>query len=238
MTVCECNHLTNFAAVLDMSERIWIEDLIDKNITHINDVIESLEVIECNTKSDNSLNTSEDLRKIVDFIIKLQNFIDSGEKVLNITIALNITNNLMKVYNNLINQNNAWINTTVDEKTTIFSDLLHYVEKSSHISLPFIGNTNETIEFKNQNIFLKIFSPNCSEKIIFESSGSSIEISNDIYFNGSDECYDYGIGYAINKLGDYLSVGNFGINSNIISLSINNTNKTIQITDEFKARIR
>jgi len=94
MTVCECNHLTNFAALM---EKNWIDDLINRNITDINDVIESLNVIKEHIENDNSLNTSYELRKIVDFIIKLQNFVDSDEKQLNFTIALNITNDFMRV---------------------------------------------------------------------------------------------------------------------------------------------
>jgi len=214
--------------------------LIDKNITNINYVIEFLEVINNNTESDNSLNTSDELKKIVYFMIRLQNFIDSGEEVLNISMALKITNDFLNAYNNIINQNNAWINTTVDQKTKIASQLLLYVQKCSYISRLFINETNEIIQFKNQNILVQIYSTNCSQRIIFESNGSSIEIPNEIYFDGSDECYDYGVGYAINKLGDYLSAGISGkdINTNIIAFSINNTNKTIQINNGSKVRIR
>jgi hypothetical protein len=213
--------------------------LIDRNITDINDVTESLEVINNKTESDDSLNTSDELNKIVYIMIKLQNFIDSGEIVLNKSMSLKITNDFLNAYNNIINQNNAWINTTVDEKTKIASQLLLYVQKCSYISRLFINDTNEPIEFPNQNILIKIYSTNCSQSIIFESNGSSIEIPNEIYFDGSDECYDYGVGYAINKLGDYLSAGIFGkdINTNIIAFSINNTNKTIQINNGSKVRI-
>jgi hypothetical protein len=103
-----------------------------------------------------------------------------------------------------------------------------------------MNGTNEIIEFNNRNIFLKIYSTNCSESIVFESNGSSIGIPNEIYFDGSDECYDYGIGYAVNKLGDYLSVVNqeLDINTKIIAFSINNTNKTISLNDSLKVKIR
>jgi hypothetical protein len=243
MTVCRCNHLTNFAAVVDKREETnnsWVDDLIDRNITDINDVVESLEDIERHTESDNSLNTSDELKKIVDFMIKLQNFVDSDQKELNLILTLNITNDFMRVFNNLINQNNAWINTTVDERPEIASNILVYVQKSSYISRPFMNVTNETIEFNYQNIFMKIYSTNCSERIVFESNGSSIEIPKELHFNGSDECYDYGVGYAINKLGSYLSARNsgFDIDTNIIAFSINNTNKTIQLNGGLKVRIK
>ncbi len=236
MTVCECNHLTNFAAVVDKK---WIDDLIEREITNINDVIDSLENINTNTESDNSLNTSDELRKIVDFITKLQNFVDSNEKILNISSALNITNDFMSAYNKLINQNNAWIKTTIDEKPIIASNILLYIQKSSYISRSFMNGTNEIIEFNNQNIFMKIYSTNCSQNIVFESNGSSIEIPNGMYFNGSDECYDYGVGYAINKLGSHLSTKNseIDIDTNIIAFSINNANKTNLINDGLKVKI-
>jgi hypothetical protein len=66
--------------------------LIDRNITDINDVIKALEDIGRNTESDDSLNTLNELRIIVDFLMKLQNFFDSDDKELNFTIALIITN--------------------------------------------------------------------------------------------------------------------------------------------------
>jgi len=139
----------------------------------------------------------------------------------------------------LINQKNAWINATNDEKKNIASNLLLYVQKSSYISRPFMNGTNEIIEFNNRNIFLKIYSTNCSESIVFESNDNSIEIPKQIYFDGSDECYDYGVGYAINKLGDYLSADNseIDINTNIIAFSIINTNKTNLINDGLKVKI-
>ncbi len=237
MTVCECNHLTNFAAVVDKK---WIDDLIDRNIRDINDVIKALEDIGRNTESDDSLNILNKLGIIVDFLMNLQKFIDSEEIELSLTLAFNMTNDFMKAYNNLINQNNAWINAMDDEKKNIASNLLLYVQKSSYISRPFMNGTNEIIEFNNRNIFLKIYSTNCSESIVFESNGSSIGIPNEIYFDGSDECYDYGIGYAVNKLGDYLSVVNqeLDINTKIIAFSINNTNKTISLNDSLKVKIR
>jgi hypothetical protein len=231
MTVCECNHLTNFAAVVEKNN--WIDDLIDRNITDIEEVIESLEDININTESDNSLETSEELKKIVDFMIKLQNFVDSDQKMLNITSALIITNDFMKVYNNLINQNSAWIQSSVDEKSNIASNLLLFIQKASYISRPFMNGANEIIEFKNRNIFMKIYSTNYSESTVFESNGSSIEIPKGIHF-------DYGVGYAINKLGDYLSAKNseIDINTNIIAFSIRNTNKTIPINDGLKVRFK
>jgi hypothetical protein len=233
--------LTNFAAfVRERINNSWIDDLIEKNISDINDVIEALENIESHTESDNSLKTSEELRKIVDFVMKLQNFVDSNNKGLNSTLALNITNNFMKVYNNLINQNNAWINTTVDEEPEIASNILLYVQKSSYISHPFMNGTNEIIEINNTNIFMKIYSTNCSQRIVFEFNDSSIEIPNEIYFDGNDECYDYGVGYVINKLSSHLFAENseIEINTNIIAFSINNVNKTVQINNGLNVKIK
>jgi hypothetical protein len=214
--------------------------LIDKEITDINDVVDSLHIINNNTESDNSLNTLEELKKIVDFMINLQNFIDSKNEELNISLALNLTNDFMIAFSNLINQKNPWINTTVDEKSKIASNILLYIQKSSYISRLFMNGTNEIIEFPNKNIFMKIYSTNCSERIIFESNGSSIKIPNELYFNGSDECYDYGVGYSVNKLGSYLSAKNskIDVNTNIIAFSIYNTNKSIQIDDGLKVKIR
>ncbi len=133
----------------------WIDNLIGRNIIDINVVTESLEVINNKTESDNSLNTSDELNKIVYYLMKLQNFIDSGEKFLKFlefSMALKITNDFLNAYNNIINQNNAWINTTVDQKIKIASQLLLYVQKCSYISRLFINDTNEITEFKNQNI--------------------------------------------------------------------------------------
>jgi hypothetical protein len=218
----------------------WLDELISQNISNIDDVIEILEKIESNTEFDDSLGSMIELQKIEIFLVKLQEFIYSKNNGMNITIALNITNTFMNVFSNLINQFNAWINATVGEKIELASKLLLHIQNSSFISSQFSDIMNETIEIENRNIFMKIYSKNCREEIIFESNGSSVKIPKGLHFDGNLECYNYSVGYAINKLGIYLSERNADqeINTRIIAFSIKNTNKINQINDGSKVKIR
>jgi len=236
MTVCECNHLTNFAAVVDKK---WIDDLIDRNITDINDVIKALEDIATNTESDDSFNTFNDLRIIVDFLMKLQKFIDSEEIELSLTLALNITNVFMKAYNNLINQNNAWNNTQIEEKTGIASQILLYIQYTAFSLSRFLDKDNNLLRIENENIVTNIYFTDYSADILFAAKSSSILIPKGIKTDELNS--NSGVGSLISGLDNYLMSKinkSHAINTDIIAFSATNSNKTLQLTDNNKIIVR
>ena len=53
----------------------WLDDLLDKNITSVEEVEKTLEVIIENTGNSSSLNTMESLQKVVEIVSKLENFL-------------------------------------------------------------------------------------------------------------------------------------------------------------------
>jgi hypothetical protein len=101
---------------------------IDKNITDINDVIEYLYEMKEITENDESLVCSDELREFVDFLVKLQNFVDSDESEMDFEIAFNITKMFLEIYSNLINQNIAWNKTNSLEKVVIASKIMLYIQ--------------------------------------------------------------------------------------------------------------
>ncbi len=208
--------------------------MIDRNITDINDVIKALEDIGRNTESDDSLNTLNELRIIVDFLMKLQNFVDSDDKELNFTIALIITNDFMKAYNNLINQNIAWNNTEIEEKTGIASNILLYIQYTAFFLSKFLDKDNNSLRIEKEKIITNIYFTDYSEEIVFTANDSSIIIPKGISL---EEKINSGVGSMIQNLDNYLSNGLNGtqvINTDIIAFSATNSNKTIQITDDKK----
>jgi hypothetical protein len=222
------------------STECLIHEIIDKNITDINDVIEYLYEIKEVTENDESLVYSDELREFVDYLVKLQNFVDSDESEMDFETAFNITKMFLKNYSNLINQNIAWIKTKSLEKAVIASKIMLYIQYTFFTAKPFFNGQNETIIIENKNIFVKIYATNCSEELIFKTNGSSIQIPKDFYFIDSEECYNYSVGYLINRLGDYLSenISELYFNSKIIALSIGNTNNSQDIRDGLKVKIR
>ncbi len=236
MTVCECNHLTNFAAFADEK---WIYDFINRNITGINNVIKALEDIGTNTESDDSLNNLNELRLIIDLLMKLQKSIDSEEIELNLTLALNITNDFMKAYNNLINQKYAWNNAEIEEKTGIASQILLYIQYTAFSLSKFLDKDKNSLRIENENIVTNIYFTNYSEEIVFTANDSSIIIPKEISLE--ETTTNSGVGSMIKNLDNYLSNGlneTQVINTDIIAFSATNSNKTIQLKDDKKITVR
>jgi hypothetical protein len=240
-SICECSHLGNFAAILDMSERMkvnWIDALINRNITGINDVIDSIVDIE-NNITNNFLSSFRELEIIVDFLANLQDFLILDKTILNFTEAFKIKNDFVRLSNILINQNNVWINTTAQEKTETASKLLQLIENSAFMPCFNKSHSNYTREFETENIFEQTYPKESKKNIFFQFNGSSISVpvKNDSYVN--KECFTFGVGYLIKQVGKYISV-NFDkkVNTEIISFVIGNANESRQIVDNTDLKIR
>ena len=56
-------------------DECWLDDLLDKNYTSVEEVEKTLEVIIENTGNSSSLNSMESLQKVVEIVSKLENFL-------------------------------------------------------------------------------------------------------------------------------------------------------------------
>jgi hypothetical protein len=248
-SICECDKLGSFAAILDISERYnnsWIDNLIGNNITNIDDVDATLILIKKMTRSSSLLNSFQELAKLVNYLALLQDFVHSDNTELGKIRAYEVSLDFLVVYDNLIMNNNAWITANVDEKIKIALKILLYIQYSS-----FILNRTQIFHYKPvyidpvvrnlKNIFSKVYVIYCGEKLNFAFNDSSIEIPEGINLNESDECLDFGVGYHIEGLGKYLPGNMHGkrvINSEIIAFSFSYTSKVNLIDNDLKVRFR
>jgi hypothetical protein len=170
-------------------------------------------------------------------LAKLQSFSDSSVES-NLESAINITENFLKVFNNLIIQNIAWNNTVIEERTAIASQILLYMQYTAFSLSKFLDKDNNSLRIENENIITNIYFTNYSEEIVFTANDSSIIIPKGISL---EEKTNSGVGSIIKNLDNYLSNGLNGtqiINTDIIAFSATNSNKTIQIKDDKKITVR
>jgi hypothetical protein len=221
----------------NMSE-CWINNLFNKNITDIKDVIDSLEMISERTQNYNTLVSYEALHKLMAVLDKLQTISDFSIET-NLELTSNITINYLRALNNLIIQNIAWNNTKKDERTGIASQILLYIENTTLSLSKFLNKENNLLKIESENIITNIYFTDYSENILFAANGSSILIPKNIKTDELNS--NSGVGSLISRLADYLTNGlneSHAINTDIIAFSATNSNKTIKFTDNKKVIVR
>jgi hypothetical protein len=231
-TVCECNRLANFAAIIDLSGR---------ETNDISDVKKKLEAIVEYTENENSITNSKELIEVMDLIKILQNLVYSYNHQIDFDIALNLTTNFLQLFSNLINKNNAWSNATNDEKSEIASQILLQIQYTSFTLSCNQNTSHKLIELKNKNLFVNTYHTNLREELVFGANSSSIFIPKGIILDELNTCNNSAFGALINTLDTYLSLGISNeqkINTKILAFSITNTSEINQINDGIKVRIR
>jgi hypothetical protein len=226
--------------VPDVSD-CWINDILDKidNITQIEEVYEVLDTIINGTETNSSLSSSDGLKDVVTIVEKLQYKLNLIK--VDLDVATNLTKKFIKVFNNLINQNNAWDNATQTEKTDISSKILINIQNTSFILSCSLNQTKEKEIILTQNIIIETYFSKFEESVYFQANKSSITIPSGLSLNIERECRNSSVASLINKLDNYLLEGiveNQIINSEIIGFSLTKDNKTTQINDGLKVRMR
>jgi hypothetical protein len=226
--------------VPDVSD-CWINDILDKidNITQIEEVHEVLDTINNGTGTNSSLSSSDGLNNVITIVEKLQDKLNLTE--VDLDVATNLTTQFIKVFNNLIDQNNAWGNATQAEKTDISSKILINIQFTSFILSCSLNQTKEKEMILTQNIIIETYFSNFEERINFEANKSYITIPSGLNLNIERECRNSSVASLIDKLDNYLLGGiveNQIMNSEIISFSLTKDNKTTQINDGLKVKMR
>jgi hypothetical protein len=219
----------------------WINDILDKidNITQIKEVQEVLDTIINGTEINSSLSSSDGLKDVVTIVEKLKDKLNLTE--VDLDVATNLTTQFIKVFNNLIDQNNAWDDSTQTEKTDISSKILINIQFTSFILSCSLNQTKQKEIIFTQNIIIETYFSNFEERINFEANKSSITIPSGLNLNIERECRNSSVASLINKLDNYLLGGIVEsqiMNSKIIAFSLTKDNKTTQINDGLKVRMR
>jgi hypothetical protein len=212
----------------------WIHELLNKNISELNEVFESLQKVVKYTQYNNSLNSIEQIKKTINILTKLRSFVASNITELDFENAFNITNDLLNAFNYLIPQN-AWISDNSSEKKVIASQVLLQIQYTSFYLCKF----EKFLKFEKEFLISSVYFTDYSEDILFEAKNSSILIPKHI--NTDESNSNSGIGSLISHLDNYLINGlnaSQSINTDIIAFSATNSNKTMQLTDGKKVIVR
>ncbi len=221
----------------------FLDDALNRtqDISSIFDVLSILEKLVNETDNKNAINSSHELMEIINITKYLYEYVDSNEYQINFEIALKLTKSFGNILSNLINQNKAWLNSTIEEQTRIASDILLYTQYTSFIMTCFQNLTNDFIEIQNENIITEIFYTNFKKSIVFKANGSSIIIPAGTDIEPKYKCNNSAAGALINHLERYLSndLDDYQIiNTEIIAFSATNANQSIQMNDGLKVRVR
>jgi hypothetical protein len=220
-------------------------DKIEGSLKSINfvEVEKTLGAILEITRKDNDINELDQINNVMKIIRKIQNFVQENPDI-KLNDALNHTSKTLEIISNLINQKDAWIKSSTENKTETGSKILSLIQLSSEVLTCRQESRNENIILKNENIFFEAFVTYFDEIITFPNSSgvksSSIFIPKGIkQIKNFQNCNNSAIGILINKLQDYLlgEVKNLEyIGSEILAFSLSNGTKPIKLNKKVNIR--
>ena len=222
-------------------EDCWLDELLLKNITSVEEVIQMLDELLENTSNESSLNTISSLEKVIKIVIKFENFLKNS--TIESLIAQNLSQSLVRLFSQTIDQRQAWSDGTGIEKRGTASQVLLHIQRTAFITNCYLSSENISKEFFSNNLYEKLFF-NFTESIFFEYNSSSISVPQKSDFEDmspvEDSCRaDSSMGALIKALSEYLSEGLIGtMNSEIIAFSLRNSNQSHSLKDNSYVRVR
>lgn len=192
------------------------------------------------TDSDNSLNTSEQLVAIVGQIEEFRLTLDSISSM-DYEIAFNLTNQVLNVLSNLLNQNNAWLKTKDELRSEIAAQVLSQIQMTSFFLTCNHIDHNKTMEtIINDNVVVSLYK-NFNQNILFEVNDSSILIPEEaLTKNASYHCGNSSLATLISRIDQYLGNGldQEYVNTDLVSFSATNSSDIVQFEDGINIKIR
>ena len=227
----------------NFSEECYLDHVSNKPIDKVEDVENILGRLDNILSFDSSLNSISNISQVSTIIKKIHNFLQNNE--VGAPITKNLTNSTVQIFSQTFDQAIAWNNGTDREKAVAASDILSQIQTNSYILNCYLNEENKTFDFSSDNLYEKMFY-NFTEKIDFEYKFSLISVPNVSYFEDIEEelmsCKkDSSLGAVIKKLNDYMIHRlneNQRMNTELISFSIRNTNKTNYLRDGQNVKIR
>ncbi len=219
----------------------WLEELFNKTIEDVNDVLDSVKSIRKITKNRELFSLSEDLNKLMSYMRRIHDFVEKNITQMELNAVSNITISSLTIFSHMINQNNAWNNASNWEKTEMASQILLYIQYTAFLLSCSLNDVKQTEEILRDNMFVKTFHFNSSQDLFFKTNNTSIRILQGIDSNENKECNNSAIGAIIKELGIYLSQNlsnELKINSDILAFSISNPNETLLIQNDAKVKMR
>ncbi len=235
---CECV----FAELLPKdNDNNWLEELSNKTIEDVNDVLESVKSIRRITENRDLFSLSEELKKLMSFMRTIYEFVEQSKAEIELNAASNITKDCLTIFSHMINQNNAWNNASDGDKTEMASQILLYIHYTAFLLSCSLNDVIQAEEILKDNMFVKTFHLNSSQNLLFKTNNTSIHIPREINSNDNKECNNSAFGAIIKELGTYLSEdlsNEQKINSDILAFGISNSNETFLIQNDTKVKMR
>jgi hypothetical protein len=220
----------------------WINEIIDKidNITSTDEVNDILDIVNNGTETDSSITSSDGIKDVIFIVEKLHQFVNNLTDIDSST-ATNLTKGFINVLNNLIDQNKAWNHTNQTEITAIASKVLINIQYSAFIMSCHLNKTDQNDRILMKNIIVETYLTDFEQQIHFEANDSSISVPGGLEIDRDNVCNNSSVASLIDKLDNYLLGGmnnNQMINTKVIGFSLTNDNKTNQINNNKKVRMR
>ncbi|XP_054157509.1 adhesion G protein-coupled receptor L3-like [Oppia nitens] len=138
----------------------WLDDLLDKDIDTIDDVVDTLDVLVNNTEDSIPLNYMENINRVIEVISKLDEYLRINETMIDSEISINITDIFVQSFSQLINQRQAWMDGTDSQRSYAASQLLNFIQTTAFSTNCYLNDTINTMD----------------NEIVFEYNSSHIEI--------------------------------------------------------------
>lgn len=211
----------------------FLDEILDSEINSSDFIEKSLDLIIEKSFSENSFNSSEELKKVLKICENFWEFLakNKSESKINSKIVLK---KFSKTFNQLIYQKNGWNNGTENERQSMAEKLLQLIPRTSFALNCFLSNKTSE-EFKEKLLFQKFFTNFSKIEFEFEFSSIFLEIdSKDIEDSEEDNSCVSGsaLAFVVSGLEQHLTSGlSFGqkINSKIVSLVLKNSEKSQEL---------
>ena len=237
-----CTESAEFDAEFDPKGPDWSNCLADleaiSDIPFVDNAIEVIQFISNITAKNDTIVESEKLSQVLNIISKVQTFVDIANDTDLQKVEI-FTNNIVETFTHVMDQKEAWVNSTVAEKTALASKILVGTQSSIYTLSLKQNSSSDLIEIQNNEFYINTFYTNSSSQLKFplnKGNYSSIIIPpNTIFVNSSIERNTTAFGAIIRNLQTYLSghlEEDHEINSDILSFSLINSSERIVLNQE------
>ncbi len=130
----------------------WISDLLNQNISSIEDVKKFLKKIDYKTEKDESLNNTKTVENLIIIFAKLQNFLRTYDIKLEAIEAFTMMEYFLKSFSNLIIQNDAWNGAENLQKEKAASKILLLIQNAAFSLSKYFDSENGSKSFETKII--------------------------------------------------------------------------------------
>ena len=219
----------------------WVDGLDNiPDIEYISQAIKLIEFISNKTEKNDTIKQSDKLSKVLNVISKVQDYVNSANDT-DLGKLYIYSSTIVETFTHIMDQKQAWVNSTANEKTILASKILIGTQSSSYALSLQQNSTENFVEIKNNDFYINTFYTDSSQGLIFpnkKKNFSTIFIPpNTMFVNSTLERNSTAIGAIISNLNGYMTANleeYHEINSDILSFSLTNSSERILLNQDVK----